>query len=247
MPSKLDDTSSMHFLYACLEATHPSRVDFQKVAKKFNIRVPAARMRLRRLQEALDGKQNSRVSKTRSTVPNRGKQRGEKKTAKKEGLETNWKGMEEDDDDDDDDDEEMLVRKSEDLSGKLRKEENDDDNAWKLLPEAALPGAFTDVQTLESAVSHHGHALSHYGHAEPMLPLDPMMQQNVAQTQAQMLLDHAPNVDLTKREAGQLPPAYTYSSAYNTMPQAYYNQAHSPNSQPDNAYYPSPWRADNQQ
>lgn len=247
MPSKLDDTSNMHFLFACLEATRPSRVDFQEVAKKFNIRVAAARMRLRRLQVSLDGKQSSKVSKVKSTATNRRRQRGEKKT-EKEGLETDWKGMEDDDDDDDDDDEEMLVRKSEDLSGKLKKEENNDnDNTWKLLPEAALPDAPTELQTPDSGVSHHGHAVGYYGHSEPILPLNPMLQQTTAQPQAQMLPAHAAHVDPIERETGQLPDAYTCSSAYDAMPQAFYNQGHLPNSQPYNAYNPSPWYPNTQQ
>jgi hypothetical protein len=55
MPSKLDDTSNLNFLYACPESAQPSRIDYLEVAKKFGIQTPAARIRLHRLREEPDG------------------------------------------------------------------------------------------------------------------------------------------------------------------------------------------------
>lgn len=238
MPSKLDDTSSMHFLFACLEASAPNRIDFQKVAKQFGIQVPAARMRLHRLREALEGKQGSKVTKARPAARKRRKQGDEKKTGRKEGLETNWKGME-----DDDDDEEPVVRKFEDQSAKLKKEEDDDnEQAWKLLPEAPMS---------EASVGHkpQNHALSHYGQAGSMLPLDPALQHNTAQAQAQpqMLPNHVASFGPTNKEIEQPSLTYTYSSAHYAMPHSPYLQAHLPDLRSDSSYHPESWKPLDQQ
>lgn len=236
MPSKLDDTSNMHFLFACLEASSPNRIDFQKVAKKFGIQVPAARMRLHRLREALEGKQGNKVAKTKPSAKNRRKQGNEKKTGKKEGLETDWKGME-----DDDDDEEPVVRKSEDQTGELKKEENDDnDNAWKLLPEATIPVAPVEPKAQDRAVDQLGQARS-------MLPLDPALQQNTAPPQPQSLPGHVANFGLANTEPEQPSPAYpdspyTYSSAHNSVPNAHYHQGRLPDLSSDNSYHPESWK-----
>lgn len=161
MPSKIDDFSNVLFLYACLESASPNRIDYAEVAKKFNIQTPAARMRLHRLRNDLGGKPTANVSKIKLAVASRRKQGKGKKTAK-EGLETEWRGMD-DDDDDEDDDEELVVGKAEDYTGEMKKEEEevDDRNAWKLLPEAVVGVASADV---------HAQVYGGYDQTATMLP-----------------------------------------------------------------------------
>lgn len=139
MPSKIDDFSNVQFLYACLESASPNRIDYAEVAKKFNIQTPAARMRLHRLRNDLGGKPTAKVSKAKSVAASRCRLGKGKKTAK-EGLETEWRGM-----DDGDDDEEIAVAvgKVEGCDEEVKKEEEDGEggNAWKKLPEAVVGGS----------------------------------------------------------------------------------------------------------
>ena len=133
MPSKLDDSSNLQFLYVCLESGPQKRIDFQEVAKEFGLSVPAARMRWRRLQISLGGdKQDSKVTKPKSAALNRKTKRVGKKRGVKEGLEVNWKGAK-DGDNDDDDEEEVTGGKVERRRGsKLKKEESDDEEVEEL-------------------------------------------------------------------------------------------------------------------
>ena len=67
--------------------------------------MPAARMRWRRLQISLGGdKQDSKVTKPKSTALSRKAKRIGKKSSAKKGLEVNWKGAEDGDDDEADED-----------------------------------------------------------------------------------------------------------------------------------------------
>jgi hypothetical protein len=143
MPFKIDDASNVQFLYACLESATPNRIDYGEVAKKFGIQTPAARMRFHRLREGMGGKPTAKVSRAKSIAASRRKQ-GDAKKPSKEGLETNWKGM-----NDDDDDEEIAVGKKEGRGGSLKKEEDEgnDENAWKMLPEAVLAQPCAGVQS----------------------------------------------------------------------------------------------------
>jgi hypothetical protein len=151
MPSKLDDSSNLQFLYVCLESGPQKRIDFQEVAKEFGLSVPAARMRWRRLQISLGGdKQDSKVTKPKSTALSRKAKRIGKKSSAKKGLEVNWKGAE----DGDDDEEEITGGKVERRhGGKLKKEESNDEQAWKTLPEAVIPGTSGEVQIQETMLS----------------------------------------------------------------------------------------------
>lgn len=132
MPAKIDDNENLRFLMACFLSSEPNRVDFHEVGKQFNIGQPAARMRLLRLKDSISGKQESKPRKRRSSIDHDGKQRRQKNTKAKEGLEKNWMGMVEDDDDD----EEIVVR-----SRAVKKEEHEEEEDWKMLPEARLPTA----------------------------------------------------------------------------------------------------------
>jgi hypothetical protein len=212
MPSKTDDASNVQFLYACLESASPNRINYGKVAKKFGIQTPAARMRFHRLREGMGGKPTAKVSKAK-LIASRRKQ-GSAKKLSKEGLETNWKGM-----NDDDDDEEIAVGKKEGRGGSLKKEEDESDgeNAWKTLPEAVLPQPSAGVQTQvygmddydqvatmppQMAPTHHDH-----GHLQPQARLP-----GVA-------------TDIVKNENGfsTLLDGFAHPSTYVAMPQTAYD------------------------
>lgn len=221
MPSKLDDSSNLQFLYVCLESGPQKRIDFQEVAKEFGLSVPAARMRWRRLQISLGGdKQDGKVTKPKSAALSRKTKRIVKKVGAKEGLEVNWKGAE---DGDDDDEEQIAGAKVERRrGGKLKKEESDDDQAWKTLPEAIIPGTSGEM---------HDQA--------PMLsPPVAAMYQGPLQAQPQALLDHAsllvPNTVSFEDNGDFLLPldAHVYSSAPVALPQPQDGQAFSENYQP---------------
>jgi hypothetical protein len=142
MPSKLDDASNLRFLYACLQTCDFPAIDYHKVAKQFGIQAPAARMRLRRLRDSLEGKEGrSKVSKKQMGGDGRRKPRGGKKIQAKEGYEKKWNGPDGDDNDDDDDDEDVPLRSVKcgdrgsdaGLKQEGREEKNED---WKMLPES---------------------------------------------------------------------------------------------------------------
>ena len=202
MPSKLDDTSNLHFLYACLESGQPKRVDFQQVAKEFGLSVPAARMRYRRLQAGLGGKQGDRVSKPKSAAVNRKAQRSGKKSGAKEGLEMKWKGAE---DGDDDDDEEITAGKIEGDGGKMKKEESDDDYVWKALPEAVPSSTPVEAQAQATVLS------------PPSAPLH----RDSVQVQPQMLFHNTPRPATNPTEGSFLRSSggYVHTSAHVAMPQ----------------------------
>lgn len=218
MPSKLDDSSNLQFLYACLESGQSKRIDFQEVAKEFGLSIPAARMRMRRLHDALGDKQlgdkqGGKVTKPKSAALGRKTKRVGKKTGAKEGLEVNWKGTE---DADDDDEEEIAGGKVERRrGGELKKEESDDDQAWKTLPEADVPDA-----------SGEGHA-----QATMLSPPAAALHQDPLQVQPQTHLHHeslpVPNT-VSFEDNGDflpLPDVNTYSSAHVALPQAQDGQA----------------------
>ncbi|KAM0716888.1 hypothetical protein Q7P37_006740 [Cladosporium fusiforme] len=125
MPAKLDDSENLRFLFACFQSTEPNRVDFAEVGKQFGIQSAAARMRLCRLKDHLCGKPDTKPRKRRKSVDPDGKQQGQKKTKTKEGLETDFRGM-----DDEEDDEEVII------NDRMKKEETEDIKDWKKLPEA---------------------------------------------------------------------------------------------------------------
>jgi hypothetical protein len=223
MPSKLDDSSNLQFLYVCLESGPQKRIDFQEVAKEFGLSVPAARMRWRRLQISLGGdKQDSKVTKPKSTALSRKAKRIGKKSFAKEGLEVNWKGAE----DGDDDEEEITGGKVERRhGGKLKKEESNDEQAWKTLPEAVIPGTSGEVQIQETMLS----------------PPVAAMYQDPLEAQPPTLLHHAslqvPHT-VSFEENGDFLlslDAHVYSSAHVALPQTQDGQAFSENYQP---YYP---------
>jgi hypothetical protein len=213
MPSKIDDASNVQFLYACLESASPNRINYGKVAKKFGIQTPAARMRFHRLREGMGGKPTAKVSKAK-LIASRRKQGGAKKPSK-EGLETNWKGM-----NDDDDDEEIAVGKKEGRGSSLKKEddESDGEKAWKMLPEAVLSQPSGEVQTQV-------YAMGDYDQATTMpLQMAPTHHDNGRlQPQAQL-----PGVaaDIVKNENGfsTLLEGFAHPSAYEAMPQTAYHQ-----------------------
>jgi hypothetical protein len=137
MPSKLDDASNLRFLYACLQTCDFPAIDYHKVAKQFGIQAPAARMRLRRLRDSLEGKEGG--SKVSKKGDGRLKPRGGKKIHTKEGYEKKWNGHDDDDDDDDDDEDTPLVSlKSGDRGSDagLKKEDREETDDWKTLPES---------------------------------------------------------------------------------------------------------------
>ena len=101
MPSKLDDASNLRFLYACLQTCDFPAIDYHRVAKQFGIQAPAARMRLRRLRDSLEGKEGgSKAPKKQMARDGRRRPRGGKKFGAKEGYEKHWNVIEDDDDDD---------------------------------------------------------------------------------------------------------------------------------------------------
>jgi len=213
MPSKLDDSSNLQFLYVCLESGPQKRIDFQEVAKEFGLTVPAARMRWRRLQLSLGGKQDGKVTKPKSAALSRKTKRVGKKGGAKEGLEVNWKGAE---DGDDDDEEEITGGKVERRrGGNLKKEESDDDQAWKTLPEAVVPDVTGEV------------------HAEATMLPPPFAApyQDPPEFQPQTLLHHeslpVPST-VSFEDNGNfllIPDGNTCSSAHAALPQAHDGQA----------------------
>lgn len=225
MPSKLDDSSNLQFLYVCLESGPQKRIDFQEVAKEFGLSVPAARMRWRRLQISLGGdKQDSKVTKPKSAAQNRKTKRVGKKRGVKEGLEVNWKGAK-DGENDDDDEEEVTGGKVERRRGsKLKEEESDDDQAWKTLPEA------TCVYPTTSGEEH--------PQATMLPPPFAPMHQDSEEAQSQTLLHHpslpVPNTVSFEDSNNFLlsPEGNTYSSAHVALPQPQDGQAFS-----ENPYY----------
>ena len=215
MPSKLDDSSNLQFLYVCLESGPQKRIDFQEVAKEFGLSVPAARMRWRRLQISLGGdKQDGKVTKPKSAALNRKTKRVGKKIGVKEGLEVNWKGAEEDDDDEEEIAGGKVKRRR---GGELKKEESEDHQAWKTLPEAVMPGTSGD-----------GHS-----QATMLSPPPPVatLRQDPLEVQPQTVLHHAsPPVPSTVSFEGDgnfllLPDGNTHSSAHVALPQAQDSQA----------------------
>lgn len=148
MPSKIDDASQLAFLTACMQSVDTNKVDYQKVADEVGIQSAAARMRYKRLKEAMSDKLagSGKVQKGRVTKSSHQRKQSGKKTGKKEGYEPKWKGME------DDDDEEIAL--SEVAGGKLKKEESEIGEDWNMLPEAnaGLPATGLDQQAYTFAV-----------------------------------------------------------------------------------------------
>jgi hypothetical protein len=216
MPSKLDDTSSLHFLYACLESGQPKRIDIQEVAKEFGLSVPAARMRYRRLQSSLGDKQNdnARVTKPKSDAVIRKAQRIGKKKSEKEGLEMKWRGAEDGDDGNDDDEEDVAVGKVEDRAGgKTKKEETVyEEAAWKTLPETIVTGS-SNVE----------------GQAQATILPPPYVSPYLGslQAQPQATLRHTPVPTLVEGQGDFLdaPDGYVYSSTHVAMPKTVDDQA----------------------
>jgi hypothetical protein len=213
MPSKIDDASNVKFLYACLESATPNRIDYGKVAKKFGIQTPAARMRFHRLREGMGGKPAAKVSKAK-LIASRRKQ-GSAKKLSKEGLETNWKGM----NDDDDDDEEIAVGKKEGRGGSLKKEEDESDseNAWKNLPEADLSQPSGEVEKLV-------YGMEDYGQAATMPQQMAPTHHDHCQLQPQVQLPGVAT-DTVKNDNGfsTLLEGFANPSAYVAMPQTAYD------------------------
>jgi hypothetical protein len=155
MPSKLDDASNLRFLYACLQTCDFPQIDYHKVAKQFGIQAPAARMRLRRLRDSLEGKEGgSKVSKKQMAGDGRPRPRGGKKINAKEGYEKNWNGHKDDDDDDDDDDvplESLKSRGHGDGDGLKKEDREEETEDWKMLPESrpVLRPAVPEAQMYE--------------------------------------------------------------------------------------------------
>jgi hypothetical protein len=154
MPSKLDDASKLRFLYACLQTCDFPQIDYHKVAKQFGIQAPAARMRLRRLRDSLEGKEGgSKVSKKQMAGDGRPRPRGGKKINAKEGYEKNWNGHKDDDDDDDEDVPlESLKSRGRGNGDGLKKEDREEETEdWKMLPESrpVLRPAVPEAQMYE--------------------------------------------------------------------------------------------------
>ncbi|GAB7332354.1 hypothetical protein MBLNU13_g04176t1 [Cladosporium sp. NU13] len=213
MPSKLDDSSNLRFLYVCLESGPQKRINFQEVAKEFGLSVPAARMRWRRLQISLGGdKQDCKVTKPKSAALNRKIKRVGKKSGVKEGLEMNWKGAKDGDNDDDDEEEEVTGGKVERRrGGNLKKEESEDDQAWKTLPEVVLPNTSGEEHSQVTVLS-------------PPLQVAALYQ-NPLEAQPQAMLHHAllpvPSAASFEHSSNFLlsPDGNTYSSAHVALPQ----------------------------
>ena len=225
MPSKLDDSSNLQFLYVCLESGSQKRIDFQEVAKEFGLSVPAARMRWRRLQISLGGdKQDGKVTKPKSAALNRKTKRVGKKSGVKEGLEMNWKGAKDGDNDDDDEEEITSGKMERRRGGKLKKEESDDDQAWKTLPEATRIYPTTSGEEGSPATM--------------LSPPSAPMHQDSQEAQPQTLLHQAslsvPNTVSFEDHSNFLlsPEGNKYSSAHVALPQMQDGQAFS-----DNPYY----------
>jgi hypothetical protein len=150
MPSKLDDASNLRFLYACLQTCDFPAIDYHRVAKLFGIQAPAARMRLRRLRDSLEGKEGgSKAPKKQMARDSRRRPRGGKKTGTKEGYEKHWNVIDDDDDDDEDIPLGSLKSGARGSSDGLIKEDRAVVEDWKMLPESspflrpAVPAAST--------------------------------------------------------------------------------------------------------
>ena len=138
MPSKLDDASNLRFLYACLQTCDFPAIDYHRVAKQFGIQAPAARMRLRRLRDSLEGKEGgSKAPKKQMARDGRRRPRGGKKTGAKEGYEKHWNVIEDDDDDDEDIPLGSLKSGGRGSSDGLKKEDRAVVEDWKMLPESS--------------------------------------------------------------------------------------------------------------
>jgi hypothetical protein len=138
MPSKLDDASNLRFLYACFQTCDFPAIDYHRVAKQFGIQAPAARMRLRRLRDSLEGKEGgSKAPKKQMARDGRRRPRGGKKTSAKEGYEKHWNVIEDDDDDDEDIPLGSLKSGGRGSSDGLKKEDRAVVEDWKMLPESS--------------------------------------------------------------------------------------------------------------
>ncbi|GAB7361755.1 hypothetical protein MBLNU230_g1801t1 [Neophaeotheca triangularis] len=134
MPAKLDDPTSLRFLYCCMCHSNYSSIDYNAVGHAFSIKAPAARMRFTRLREALDpdllkqkklpGAEGERSSFKRN---HKGEEKGKVakgKTAAKEGFEGGggkrgdfWAGWDADDEEEDVDYGRAAVKKEEEEEG----------------------------------------------------------------------------------------------------------------------------------
>ncbi|THV88047.1 hypothetical protein D6D19_01103 [Aureobasidium pullulans] len=65
MPAKIDTELNLRFLYICFKHSNFSTVDFHEVASYFQIKAPAARMRLMRLRQALEAESSREGFKER--------------------------------------------------------------------------------------------------------------------------------------------------------------------------------------
>ncbi|KAK6007970.1 hypothetical protein QM012_004784 [Aureobasidium pullulans] len=65
MPAKIDTELNLRFLYICFKHSNFSTVDFHEVASYFQIKAPAARMRLMRLRQALEAESSQEGFKER--------------------------------------------------------------------------------------------------------------------------------------------------------------------------------------
>ena len=151
MPSKLDDASNLRFLYACLQTCDFPAIDYHRVAKQFGIQAPAARMRLRRLRDSLEGKEGgSKAPKKQMARDGRRRPRGGKKFGAKEGYEKHWNVIEDDDDDDEDIPLGSLKSGGRGSSDGLKKEDRAVVEDWKMLPESS-PFLRPDVPAVPAA------------------------------------------------------------------------------------------------
>lgn len=196
MPSKIDDASQLAFLTACMQSVDTNKVDYQKVADEFGIQSAAARMRYKRLKEAMSDKLggSGKVQKGRVTKSGHQKKQSGKKTGKKEGYEPKWKGME----DDDDDDEEIALSKI--AGGKLKKEESEIGEDWKMLPEANASYPVTGLEQQAYGFEHN---------ASMMMPTSLPTYQMPQQMQPQM-------------PSFTTPMQYAYPSPYVALPHTPY-------------------------
>jgi hypothetical protein len=154
MPSKLDDASNLRFLYACLQTCDFPAIDYHRVAKQFGIQAPAARMRLRRLRDSLEGKDGgSKAPKKQMARDGRRRPRGGKKTGAKEGYEKHWHVIEDDDDDEEDLPLGSLKTGGRGSGDRLKKEDREGSEDWKMLPESSpfLNPAVPEAQMYEGS------------------------------------------------------------------------------------------------
>ena len=216
MPSKLDDASNLRFLYACLQTCDFPAIDYHRVAKQFGIQAPAARMRLRRLRDSLEGKEGgSKAPKKQMARDGRRRSRGGKKTGAKEGYEKHWNVIEDDDDDDEDIPLGSLKSGGRGSSDGLKKEDRAVVEDWKMLPESspflrpAVPAApMYEVGAFEEA------------DAKMPPPVGSSVRQMASQVQPQM-----PLYNMTD--------PYMYPSAQVALPQTPYYQASFSRHQPE--------------